>query len=57
MVLKTIPIFKTLADKKLIQIIENLKTVKYKQNGVVCNENQPGDTFYIIKSGTVNIYR
>lgn len=54
-IFKNIHIFKSLTEKKLIQLINALECVKYAPGQHIFTEDDPGDTFYIIKSGHVDI--
>ncbi|KAK1442450.1 cGMP-dependent kinase [Babesia gibsoni] len=50
-------IFRHLSDKQRDMLIKAIKTVRYKQNDIIFNEGEIGDTLYIIKNGEVAIIK
>jgi PAS domain S-box-containing protein len=56
-VLKLVPLFSKFNDETLSRLIHHVKEVHYKKGDILFRENSIGDTFYIIKRGSVQIYR
>ncbi|RPH70870.1 cyclic nucleotide-binding domain-containing protein [bacterium] len=60
MVLKTlaqVPLFQSLSDDELEDLIETLRTVDLEPGSVLFRESDPGDHFYVILEGRVEILR
>ena len=55
--LRTYPTFSTLSADKLAAMILRLEEIPAKIGDVVVRQNDPGDYFYIIKSGTFTVSR
>lgn len=53
--LSRIPLFASLADEELMKIARGLEPIQVSRGEVICNEGEPGDSFYIIRSGAVGI--
>jgi len=56
-VLKKLPIFKGLSDSELLFIAPILKTVTFKSGESVIHEGDKGDTLFIIKNGSVDVFK
>jgi len=54
-ILKEVPIFKMLGKESIDFIVERLKFKTYDDKEYICRSGDPGDTMYIIISGSVNI--
>ncbi|KAK1936351.1 cGMP dependent protein kinase [Babesia divergens] len=55
--IRKVYIFRHLSDKQTDMLIKAIKTIRYKQNDVIFNEGEIGDTLYIIKNGEVAIIK
>ncbi|WP_409341875.1 Crp/Fnr family transcriptional regulator [Paenibacillus sp. MBLB4367] len=55
--LKSVPIFEDLLYEELESIVPLFTERKYKKGSILFWEGEPGDEFFIIKSGLVKIYR
>ncbi len=55
--LKRVPLFETLTDEDLDQIARRLRTQRFAAGTVILRQGEPGDTFYIVQSGIVTIWR
>jgi CRP-like cAMP-binding protein len=54
--LKNLPPFKNLTDETLSSLSENLKIVNYPKGTIIFHAGDKGDSFYVIKEGTVNVF-
>ncbi len=54
--LRNLPPFKNLTKEISSSLAENLKTVDYPKETVIFNAGDKGDSFYVIKKGTVNVF-
>lgn len=54
-VLRSVGLFKCLAKQKLEQLSQVLLCKSYEESSVIFNEKEPGDSFYIVKEGKVDI--
>ena len=54
--LKNLPPFKNLTDETLSSLAENLKIVNYPKETIIFHAGDKGDSFYVIKEGTVNVF-
>lgn len=54
---KSIQLFDGLSDKQIKDILESIPARKYKKNHILIFEEDPIDRVYIVKSGTLKIYR
>lgn len=56
-VLKNLPIFSGLTDDELCRIAPIMKLVSYKNGEIVITEGDEGDSLFIIKSGSVEVFK
>ncbi|CAG9332057.1 unnamed protein product [Blepharisma stoltei] len=56
-VLKGVSILKNLSVEKLRSLIDVLKVVDYFDGEIIVRQNDPGDSFFIVKDGIVEIYK
>ncbi|MBD1822728.1 mechanosensitive ion channel [Cyanobacteria bacterium FACHB-DQ100] len=54
--LRKVSYFSTLSDFELRHIIEEGYQKKFAAGETICRENDPGDSFYIILSGSVDVF-
>lgn len=54
-ILKNIPFFSTLSEENFREFAEHFIIKKFSKGDVICLEGDPGDFFYIVKSGKVKI--
>lgn len=54
--LKTIPLFSGVEEKYIKKLTEIARERKYQRGSIVFFEDEPGETIYIIKNGTIKIY-
>ena len=54
-VLKKVNLFRGLSEEKLKSLIGLLKVKEYREDEEIFCQNSPGDSFFIIKSGRVNV--
>ncbi|MBK5225302.1 MAG: Crp/Fnr family transcriptional regulator [Thermoleophilia bacterium] len=55
--LRQTPIFSTLSDEELDDIVPSVVKRRLKSNTVIFHENDPAAAFYLVKSGRVKIYK
>jgi len=55
--LKHIPILNDIDEDELTDVIKNTKLKHFQQGDYIIHEGEPGKTFYIIKSGKVEVLR
>jgi len=55
--LKQIPILNDADEEELADVAKNAVLMHFKKEDYIIKENDPGDTFYIIKSGKVGVLR
>ena len=55
--LKKISLFKETSTNKLIDIVKLMKKKTFKKDQIIFREGEVGDIFYMIKKGTVQIYK
>lgn len=54
---KRVQLFDGLSDKQVSDILNSISIRKYKRNHILIFEDDPIDRVYIVKSGTLKIYR
>lgn len=54
---KRVQLFDGLSDKQVSDILNSIPIRKYKRNHILIFEDDPIDRVYIVKSGTLKIYR
>jgi len=54
--LRRAPLFASLNDEELLQVCRRLESKRVPRGGVICTEGEPGDAFYIIRSGAVIVF-
>ena len=54
--LHKLPPFKNLTEELSSALSENLKTEEYQKGIVIFNAGDKGDSFYVIKKGTVSVF-
>jgi CRP/FNR family cyclic AMP-dependent transcriptional regulator len=54
---KSVQLFDGLSDKQTADILDSIPARKYKKNHILIFEEDPIDRVYIVKSGTLKIYR
>ncbi|MDH7499828.1 MAG: cyclic nucleotide-binding domain-containing protein [candidate division NC10 bacterium] len=54
--LRKAPLFASLNDEELLQVCRRLESKRVPRGGVICREGEPGDAFYIIRSGAVVVF-
>ena len=54
---RNIPLFQDLSDEELLDISSLFFERKYKKNSIIFFEGDEGEELFVIKSGTVKIYR
>lgn len=54
-VIKEIDIFRGVDLKTLERLVKMSSTVKFKNQAAIVTQNQPGDSFFIVKSGSVEV--
>jgi CRP-like cAMP-binding protein len=54
--LQSLPPFKNLTEETSSSLAKNLKIVDYPKGTVIFNAGDKGDSFYVIKEGTVNVF-
>lgn len=55
-ILKKIPLMEELNEQDHREVIKHITLELYPADHVVFNEGEPGDSFYIIKSGMVRVF-
>jgi CRP/FNR family cyclic AMP-dependent transcriptional regulator len=55
--LQQVPIFQVLTEEELLELAPLFTEKKHKKGTILFLEGDPGDEFYLIKSGVVKIYR
>ncbi|RIE02688.1 hypothetical protein D3H35_18690 [Cohnella faecalis] len=56
-VLAKYPLFRELTGRGLSAVAASLRTVRVERGDVIFRVNDPGDSLYLLQSGTVGIYR
>ncbi|MDF2814110.1 MAG: Crp/Fnr family transcriptional regulator [Paenibacillus sp.] len=54
---RNVPLFQHLKDEELVMISSLFMERKYKKNSIIFFEGDTGDELFLVKSGTVKIYR
>ena len=54
--LKNLPPFKNLTEEKYKLIEKNLRTVGYPKGKMIFHAGDPGDSFFVIKNGSVRVF-
>jgi CRP-like cAMP-binding protein len=54
--LRNLPPFQNLNEELSSSLAENLHTINYPKETVIFNAGDKGDSFYVIKNGTVNVF-
>ncbi|MEI6562993.1 MAG: mechanosensitive ion channel family protein [bacterium] len=52
---KRVDIFQSLSDAECERLVSVVNTVPYAAGEILCREGEPGDSFYVIRSGTVEV--
>ena len=55
--LKNVELFKSLSDEEIEEVSQSISSEHYSQGSVIIEEGTPGDSLYILQSGTVIIER
>jgi CRP-like cAMP-binding protein len=55
--LRRIPLFKDFSDEQLSQVLSTVSDRRYAKHQFIVREGDPGDTFYVIASGSVAVCR
>lgn len=55
--LKQCSVFKDAAPELLASAAQNMQTIFFKKDAIIFNEGDIGDAFYLIKTGSVEIYK
>lgn len=55
MVLKNVQILRGLSQEKLKQLICRMRIEEFQDSQIIVQQDTPGDTFYIVKSGKVDV--
>jgi cAMP-dependent protein kinase regulator len=50
------PLFKDLSVDELVAVIQGLKLLTFERGAVILREGQPGDSLYMLTSGTVRAF-
>ena len=53
--LKRVDLFQSLSEPECERLVASVETVPYAAGEALCREGEPGDSFYIIRSGTVSV--
>jgi len=56
-VLKQVHLLRGLAPEKFITLTQALKVMHYSDQEAIVTQNNPGNSFFIIKSGKVNVFK
>jgi len=51
--LRKASLFASLKEEELLQVCQSLECKRVPRGGIICKEGEPGDAFYIIRSGAV----
>lgn len=54
--LRTIPTFADLNEKALCELADNCRRVTYPKHAILMTEGEPGESLFIIESGTAKVY-
>ncbi len=54
--IEKIPLFSSIPQDQLLEISKQFEPVFFKKGEIIFNEGDPGDSMYIIKSGSVSVY-
>jgi len=52
---KRVELFQSLSEEECERLISSVDTVPYATGEALCHQGDPGDSFYIIRSGTVSV--
>ncbi|KZZ96933.1 cAMP-dependent protein kinase regulatory subunit [Ascosphaera apis ARSEF 7405] len=55
--LEEVPILSSLKPYERSKVADALRTVKYKPGETIITEGEPGNSFYLLESGTANAYK
>ncbi|KAI5299520.1 hypothetical protein KEM56_003175, partial [Ascosphaera pollenicola] len=55
--LEEVPILSSLKPYERSKVADALRTVRYKPGETIINEGEPGNSFYLLESGTANAYK
>lgn len=55
--LRDVPLLETLTEYEVLTIADALQEEEYKSGATVCEQGQPGNTFYIIKEGSAKCFQ
>lgn len=55
--LANLPIFRDLPEEQLARVRDSVELVRFKDGDVICDENEPSDSMYIIRSGLVKVLK
>lgn len=50
------PLFSDLADSDLVAVMQGLKLLTFEPGEIVVSEGEPGDSLFVLASGTVRVY-
>jgi len=56
MIIREIDLFDGIADEVVEEIVSVMETETYEAGGVIFNEGDPADNFYVLVSGAVNLF-
>ena len=56
-VLKRVQLLRSLPNEKLLELTQALRLREFTDKEVIVKQNNPGDSFFIIESGRVDVYR
>jgi NTE family protein len=51
--LRKSPLFASLSEEELLRVCRGMESKRVPRGGIICTEGEPGDAFYIIRSGAV----
>ena len=51
--LRKSPLFASLGEEELLRVCRGMESKRVPRGGIICTEGEPGDAFYIIRSGAV----
>ena len=53
--LKEVPIFSEMSSKDLVKVISTLEQLSFQKGSTIVKQGDVGDSFYVIRGGTVNV--
>ncbi len=54
--LRFLPLFKDLSEEKFVSLLKNARAVTYPKDKLIFNAGDLGDSFYVIKGGSVRVF-